>query len=129
MNTFSSRCLAALLLAGVSACGASATRTSSGSGDMRMLTLEQIEASSAANALDLVRTLRPAWLQKRGRQSLSFEGDIMVYIDHMHLGSVHVLRSIPVTGINRIEFYDATTATQRWGTGHLHGAIAIFTRN
>jgi hypothetical protein len=118
--------LLALVLAGA-ACGGRSAAPERPS-HSRVLTYEQIHTYNASNALDLIRALRPVWLQKRGQQSLNFEGDIMVYLDNVRYGTVQVLRSIPTTGITRIEYFDASAATQRWGTGHSHGAIAISTR-
>lgn len=90
------------------------------------ITTEEIRRSTASNAFDLVQSLRPGWLRMRGLQSLHNEGEILVYFDQVRLGGLQSLRSISVNSIGSLQFIDAASATQRWGTGHNHGAILIF---
>jgi hypothetical protein len=97
-------------------------------GHSRLITQEQIRANHATNAYELVQTLRPTWLQKRGAQSVYLSSEIAVYHDEIRMGGPEALRSIPVSEIARVEYFDASSATQRWGTGHPHGAIRVVTR-
>lgn len=125
----SPRLLPLALLAALVACATSAGARQAGSGaSSRVITLEQIQANSATNAFDLVRSLRPIWLQKRGTQSINFDGNIVIYQDQVRLGGPESLRSVPTNTISRLEYLDASAATQRWGSGHTHGAILILTR-
>jgi hypothetical protein len=130
MKTFlRNRALPLALLASLVACsvgtGASPPRSGTNS---RVITMEQIQANTATNAFDLVRSLRPIWLQQRGTQSLLLESTIVVYQDQVRLGGPETLRAVPTSTISRLEYLDASAATQRWGSGHTHGAILIFTR-
>jgi hypothetical protein len=104
------------------------------------------------NAYQAVALLRPEWLQIRGSQSLapgidpvvvsgtsravrvsgstpltSEVGKIQVYVDDVNIGGIEALRSIEVSNISDIYFFDAAEATLRWGTGNPHGAILIIT--
>jgi hypothetical protein len=128
MNALFRNVVFGLLTVGLAAC-VSAGRAPVAGGQQRVLTLDQIERYGASNAYEAVRTLRPMWLQKRGMQSINFEGEIVVYYDNVRLGGVESLRSISTSVIRRMEFMSASTATQRWGAGHTHGAILVFARS
>lgn len=103
--------------------------------DARRITAEEIAEASQTDAYDLVRTLRPAWLRKRGGGSASTlsagataDTDIAVVMDNVQMGGPEALRQIPLSAIRWMEFVDAMTATQRWGTGYPYGAIVVHTR-
>jgi hypothetical protein len=88
------------------------------------ITPAEIRASTATTALELVQTLRPAWLRTR---TVSFvdRGEVVVYLGPIRLGGAAALRDQEVTGLTLLEFVDPGTATQRWGTGHAGGAIVL----
>lgn len=119
--------LIVLLMLGVgSACGVPPTQSAPGlRRNSNLITMEEVQRSSAADALQLVQTLRPAWLRIRGLQSFTDDGLVVVYLDQVRLGGPASLRSIPVVAVETVQFLDAAAATQRWGTGHTHGAILI----
>jgi len=95
-----------------------------------VLTLEEIEASDAVDAYRLVEQLRPTWLHYRGPVSLRdpTAGLLVVYVDDMRYGRVPDLQNIPANDVLEIRFLNASTATQRYGTGHAGGVIAVRTR-
>lgn len=110
--------------------------------DRNRIDTEEIRTSSAPNAYDLVKTLRPAWLRTRGATSLQTTAmadptsatgssavavppEILVYIDGVRFGTQDSLKDIGVSDVARLEFLDSSAATQRFGTGHSHGAIVI----
>ena len=111
--------------------------------DRDMIAMEDIERSGAANVYDLVRSLRPNWLNVRGENSFreSARGSgagsniqvvpgidmLVVYLDNARLGGVETLRQIPVPSVTSLRYYDAKAATYKWGTGHAHGAILVST--
>ena len=107
--------------------------------DPNLITREEIDASGASNALDLVRTQRPRWLQKRGLSTTrTVEGGgaespeqtaIIVYVDDVKMGDEMALRGVNLPLVRWMRYLDATTATQRYGTGHSAGAIVISTRD
>lgn len=101
---------------------------------------EEIERSGAANAHDVVQSLRPVWLRTRGLSKLdeltTVEGDlevrvrqgaptIRVYLDGVQVGGAEALRQIAAPAVASIGFLSATAATMRWGAGHDHGAIVV----
>ena len=50
---------------------------------------------------------------------------IIVYANGIRLGGTDTLRDLPVVDIKEIQYISAADATQRFGTGHSHGAILI----
>jgi len=121
--------LPALYMAG-SSC-ASAGAPASRHGDPAVITREEIEESTAATAYDLVLNLRPQWLRTRGISTLAQaagEEDIVIYMDNARLGSRDAMRQVPLGAVQYLRFFTAREATQRWGAGHLHGAILISTQ-
>lgn len=92
---------------------------------------QEIEESSARTAYHLVQTRRPQWLQTRGfttaRQAAGQDG-IRVYMDNARLGGVDEMRRVPLAAAEYLRFLSAREATQRWGSGHMSGAILISTQ-
>jgi hypothetical protein len=119
-----------LLLLLAAACG-SAPRLETGpmprGRDSNRLSRDEVVATNTSTALDAIRMLRPSWLRKRGAMSVTQHADIMIYLDNVQVGGLGMLQSIPVNSITSLRFLDAATATQRWGTGHPHGAILVST--
>ena len=119
----------ALLLLVTAACASSTqgARPSSRR-DARILSAEEIKASSASNMYDVIRSHRPEWLIKRGQTSINLEGDIVVYVDNVALGGPESLKSIDVQSVQSARFLNASEAQMRYGVGHMHGAIVVVTR-
>lgn len=92
------------------------------------VTAEEIGGSTGGDAYELVRTLRPAWLRTRGATTFQNEGAVAVFIDNVPLGGPDALRQIPAGAVLSMEFVGTSAATQRWGTGYVHGAIVVTTR-
>ncbi|HEX6751541.1 MAG TPA: hypothetical protein VF092_29885 [Longimicrobium sp.] len=96
--------------------------------DRNLLTPEEIEQRHDANAYEMVRALRPGWLRGvRGASGLR-SATVVVYRDGMRIGGVSALTDISIESVKEIRFYNATDATQRWGTDHGAGAIFVVTR-
>lgn len=93
------------------------------------ITAEEIRAAASATALDAVRALRPTWLVKRGPQSVSYESDIIVYLDRARLGGVRALSEIAAGSVTALEFLNPAQANYRFGAGHPYGAIVASTRD
>ena len=94
-----------------------------------LLTRADMQQAQWSNVYDMVRSLRPRWLQTRGTDTLLGEpGEVQVVVDGVKHGGVNTLRSYPLTGIVFLQFYDGITASSRWGMGFGQGAIYISTR-
>jgi len=116
--------MGSLLLAAACAAG------TSGSGGLgaNVILREQIEEHGPSDVYDLVRALRPTWLQKRGNTSFYDEGGIRVYLDGTGLGGINDLRNLHSDNVESVRFLDARQANLRFGSGHEHGVILVLTR-
>lgn len=111
-----------------------------------VLTFEEIRESEAANLHAVIRSLRPEWLRTRGTASMRETArgrstgpgpddvvvqpgipTIRVYLDDSLLGDTDTLRDVHPGMVGEVRFLDRAEATQRWGAGHLHGAIHVIT--
>ncbi len=111
------------LLVGVSAAEAQGRR------NRNVITAEEIAKSTASDAYDLIRGLRPAWFVTRGAVSTDPDaGGIVIYVDGIKQGYLPDLRSISVERIQECWFLDSRDATTRYGTGHPSGVIEITTK-
>jgi len=92
------------------------------------ITIEEIRSvQSLINAYEVVQRLRPRWLRPRGPASFSGTAPVIVFVDNVRAGGVDFLYGIPVERITEIRGFDASDATNRWGTGLAGGAIEVIT--
>ena len=113
-----------------------------------VLTGDEIRETGTPSVFDAIQSLRPEWLRTRGVGSmretprgtgtLSAAGQIeidvepgipsiRVYLDDSFLGGVDELRLVSPGMVGDVRFLDSAEATQRWGAGHIHGAIHVRT--
>jgi hypothetical protein len=135
---FSTMTIASLLLAAAgcaSSSGGSAPKVAEASPDR--VTSAEIEATQGvSNAYDLVRRLRPRWLQSSGGTASIGAGRItgqvlIVYLDGNRLGGIDALRQLSSSGIKSMQYYDAVraaTVLREVGSEPISGAIVISTR-
>ena len=91
--------------------------------DPNLITTEELAEYTTLSALDVIRRLRPRWLQSRGQTSAQ------VIQDGARLGDPqNALRSMPVSDIAEMRFLSASDATMRYGTNYPGGAIEITSR-
>jgi hypothetical protein len=129
MNTPRTLLLAAAVAFFSAACATTGDVEARGNPDL--LTAQEIEASGARNALELIEHLRPRWLQQRFDRSVRLGTTVLVYQNHTRLGGREVLRDIPVQGIHSIRYLGSSEAGRLPGAGsgsvHVDGAIVITT--
>ena len=124
--------LVVILTAGVLTACSSATNTSSGNTRVDLLTREQIMSVSGVNNLyEVVKRLRPRWLEPRGGdRSLALPTDIVVYQDQAFLGDVEVLGQLSPDMAYQLRWLDGATASATLpglGSRHVAGAIVLST--
>ena len=91
-----------------------------------VITQVELQESSASNALDAVQRLRPNFLASRGQSTINGNDQgVVVYANGQRLGGTDSLRDIPIGDVKQIEYLNSADATQRFGTGHGHGAILV----
>jgi len=121
----------AMLIGCASAPPPSTAPTSTSSPDY--VTSVEIDATPVSNAYDLVNRLRPRWLQGERPASLGGGGRmqvIAVYLDGVRMGGLASLRSISMSGVKALRYYDAGRAATILGdpgSEPIAGAIVITT--
>lgn len=113
------RLLLVLLLVLVPACATGGTGSGGSSPDT--LTQDDLADYQNSDVYQALRRLEPTWLRYRG-------GEPEVLVDGLRRGPVQVLRQILVQDVGSITFLSPSEATNRYGTGFLHGAILIESR-
>ena len=119
--------VAALSTLTITACRARSV-SSAPSANRNVLTREQLGESRFTTAYDAVEALRSNWLNTRGADSFQRPSVVRVYLDNVSLGDKETLRTIAITSISYIRYFDAITATSRWGVDHGAGVIFVSTR-
>jgi len=97
----------------------------------QLITEDEIVASRASNAYEVIHKLRANFLTNRGQTAFN-RGQSnpypTVYIDDQEFGPISTLSSIPAAQISMIRLYRVSEANAKYGSHNLSGVIAIFTR-
>lgn len=114
-----------IVLAALPACAAGSS-SSGGSGySGNRISAEEMAESTANNAFELIQRRRPQWLRVRGQSTFTGQEGVRVYVNGQPRGGIQSLEQVLVREITLIQYLDAATATQRFGTGNTAGAIMI----
>lgn len=120
---------AVVLLIGSVACASAPTGGSSI--NMQVITQAEVEKTTAKNALEVVRKLRPNYLRGRGQITINAPQGIItpnVYLNGQVYGSIDALASIPATTIAEIRLYHAGEVPAQWEQNNPNGLIAVKTK-
>jgi hypothetical protein len=100
----------------------------------RITSVEIAATTGAQTAYDLVRRLRPRWLQAGATGSIgggrATSQVLLVYLDGNRLGTAEALRTLSASGIKSMQYYDAVraaTVLREVGSDPITGAIVITT--
>ena len=131
----------AATLGGVGACASSGTASQPGDPqttvvsapihprrDPNVITAEELAARPTLTARQVIEQLRPQFLRVRGTTTLGnaqSQDVIWVYVDGTRMGTVEVLNNIGVHEVREIRYLSPSEATNRYGTGHVQGAIVV----
>ena len=99
--------------------------------DPQLITEEEVVASLATTAYELIRSLRPSFLSYRGETSFDRRTSRPypnVYVDDQVFGTITILQSIPAADVATVRLYRSSEAVTKFGTGNAGGVIAIVTR-
>jgi hypothetical protein len=128
-RSLASAVLLSLAFVSLTAC---ITTGSGPAGSLRgTITEAEIAESGMLNAYDVVRRLRPRWLEVRGGRSLTMGTSVLAYYDNSRFGDVEALRQISVSEIHSIEYLDGAQASAQLpgiGSEHVAGAIVVRSR-
>ena len=127
------RILFLAVLASAFAAGCASTGGSQRAGsNSSILTREEILGAEATNLYDVVRRLRPRWLQVRSNRSFNMETQIVVLQNDMYLGPADHLKEMTPDLAFEIEYLDGVRAANvlpgLMSGQHVEGAIIVKTR-
>jgi hypothetical protein len=109
-----------LLIIALLATACSSLPRQGGPGDPDSLLQEEIRASGARNAYELVERLRPRWLRAGPPRSTRLDTVILVYFNGTALGGPETLRDIALEQVHRMRVLDSAEAGQLPGLGSRH---------
>jgi hypothetical protein len=82
---------------------------------------DELKVETAQNLYDVVRLQRPSWLTKTVRNAQGNDA-IVVYLNDRKIGTLNVLRDIPVAAAQSLQYLSPTEAQLRYGP--THGSMA-----
>jgi outer membrane cobalamin receptor len=117
-----------LLLVVLVSCTRQTTRPTGG--DRDVITEEEIAATSAINAYEVVQKLRGNFLSNRGKTTILGKSSStpVVYVDGVRYGEILSLRNITATTVQSIRLYRAWEAQQKYGNDVMGGVIEVTTK-
>jgi outer membrane cobalamin receptor len=99
--------------------------------DRQIITEEEVEASRAPTAFEVIQKLRANFLSYRGETTFNRNNSRpypTVYVDGQEFGPIGSLRNIPASQVSTIRLFRSWEATTMFGAGNMGGVIAIVTR-
>ena len=96
--------------------------------DRSVITQTQFGEYHFNSAYDAVASLRANWLNTKGPDSFSHPSAVRVYLDNVFARRHRDARTIPVTNIVYMRYFDGISASARWGLDHGAGVIFVSTR-
>jgi outer membrane cobalamin receptor len=124
----------AMRVVGVAMFALACASAQSGSGkaaDSQLITEEEVEASKAPTAYEVIQKLHANFLSYRGETSFDkskSQSYPTVYVDGQEYGPIASLRNIPASQVSTIQLYRSWEATTKFGGGNMGGVIAVTTR-
>jgi hypothetical protein len=95
-----------------------------------LLTMEEIQATHASNAYEVVSRLRPQWLHNRGGSYPDPDGsvEVQVFFNGQPVGNVESLKQYSLNTIETIRFIDPIRARATYGPPNGRGVITVTSR-
>jgi outer membrane cobalamin receptor len=97
----------------------------------QLITEEEVEASHANSAFDVIAKVRANFLTYRGETSFDKSRSKpypTVWVDGMEYGPIATLKNVPAAQIATIRLYRSWEATTKFGANNTGGVIEIITR-
>jgi hypothetical protein len=116
-----------IAMTSVVACARPAAQSGAGRGPNTILTVAQLTATNTENLYDAINRLRPSWLSSRGPTSVtnSTPTEVSVFMGGSFLGHSEYLKEIRVLDVTEVRYWDAGSASARFGVGHPRGVIEL----
>jgi hypothetical protein len=117
----------ALTTTGFTACASANKQATSQPSSRNRLTREQLAGANTANLYDAISKVRPEWLSSRGPTSVtnSTPTSVDVFMNGSMLGKAEYLKEIGVIDVTEVRYWDAASASARFGMGHPRGVIEV----
>ena len=120
------------VLAALTVAGCASTKEASEGARSDVITRDEIMKAGAVNLYEVVRRLRPQWINIHATRSFNLETEVVVFQNEMLLGGTDALRQIGPELAYELRWMDgvrATAALPGLSSGrHVAGAIVISTR-
>jgi hypothetical protein len=92
-------------------------------GDSRTITAAELATATQLNLYDFVRATRPLWLQQPSRSS-----PVVVFVDDARLGGLSTLRTVTLTTVSAVRYYDTSAAQQKFNGRDLGPVIHVISK-
>jgi len=99
--------------------------------DHRVITEDEIDASNATTAYDVIARLRADFLRTRGPTSLLLpsRGEAVVFLNDQEYGAIDALRSVRAADVAEIRFFPGQEAVTKFGSRYVGGVIQLVQRS
>jgi hypothetical protein len=116
-----------LTTTGAGACASATQQTQSDGARRNQLTREQLAAANSNNLYDAIAKIRPEWLSSRGPTSVtnSTPTSVDIFMNGSMLGNADFLKQLGVLDVSEVRYWDAASASARFGMGHPRGVIEL----
>src|SRR5262245_54947414 len=121
------RAATSIAVAFLLACASATTQGRTDRGASNTLTQDQLSHTNAEYVYDAVVKLRPSWLSSRGPTSVTdaTPTTVSVFAGGSLLGKAEALKEVRVSDGSEVKYWDAASASARFGMGHPRGVIEI----
>ncbi len=111
-------------------CAGAATQGRPERSNSNLLTQQQLAATNSENVYGAIAKLRPEWLSSRGPNSVRdpTPSAVSVFMNGNLLGKAEYLRELRLLDVTEVRYWDAGSASARFGMGHPRGVIEITRR-
>jgi hypothetical protein len=118
-----------IVIAGALMLGACASTQTAGKSAYNgsILTQAEIDASAGRTIGDVIKQLRPLFLQPQGPTSPNAP-PLLVYLDERYFGDVSSLQTIQSFQVSQVRYYRPTESGIKFGTNASGGVIALTSR-
>jgi len=116
-----------LTTAGTIGCAGAAKQGATSNSGRNQLTRAQLGATNSNNLYEAISKLRPEWLTSRGPTSVtnSTPTAVDVFMNGSMLGNADYLKELGILDVSEVRYWDAASASARFGMGHPRGVIEI----
>ncbi len=116
-----------MIIIGLASCsGAGRPDYRSATYDRNFIYEEEILKYPNYSVYELIRAVRPRWVNKRGTKSMEEWANYpIVYVNGLREGSIEQLHFVSSQSVTEIQFLNAGDATIRYGVDHPSGAILV----